>query len=114
MSCDVPKHRGIPAGRVISCNPKKRHVVVRLSTTLSVGDGIEIRSRGKHFGNVVTYLNKRGDVLRTAHAEETVTVGDIEGNIRPGSEVFKISDRELKKRAVQAYQKIPGRIPGRY
>ena len=111
MSCDVPKHRGIPAGRVISCNPKKRHVVVRLSTTLSVGDGIEIRSGGKHFGNVVTYLNKRGDVLRTAHAEETVTVGDIEGNIRPGSEVFKISDRELKKRAVQAYQKIPGRIP---
>ncbi len=111
MSCDLPKHRGIPAGRVLSCDPGKRRIVVKLSRPLSVGDGIEIRSGGKRFGNVVTYLNDRGNVLRTARADDTVTIGDIEGNIRSGSEVFKISDRQLKKRAEQMYQKIPGSIP---
>ena len=111
MSCDLPKHRGIPLGTVISCDPRKRHIVVRLSGDLSVGDGVEIRDGEKRYGNIVTYLNDRGNMQKKAQKGQTVTIGDIDGRIRPGSRIFKISDRELKKNAEQSWQKIQGRIP---
>ena len=111
MSCDVPKHRGVPVGRVISYDRKRGHAVIELSGQLSVGDGIEIRSGENLCGNVVTYLNDRGAMLKTAEAGRRVKVGDLEGKVVPGSTVFKITDRWLQQQAERSFQRIPGTLP---
>ena len=111
MSRDIPKHQGIPLGSVISCDSKRGHISARLTDTLSVGDGIEVRDGRRVCGNVVTYLNDRGTMLKSADAGRKVTVGDIKGQVRAGAEIFKITDKELMKRAEESYRKIPPSLP---
>lgn len=111
MSRDIPKHRGIPVGNVVSCDRKKGHIDAKLTDTLSVGDGIEVRDGRETCGNVVTYLNDRGTMLKSAEAGRRVTIGDIKGRVRIGAQIFKITDKELMKQAEESYRKIPPRLP---
>ncbi len=119
MSGDLSKHQGIYIGRVDAyaasrktngrkddeTNGKRQRglVTVRLAQKLSIGDGIEIRNRDLS-GNLITFM-KRGDKkVDTADKGELVTVGYVDGNILPGDLVYKITDKELMKRARSSFE----------
>ncbi len=115
MSSDISKHRGILIGKVVSVDSGRRHITAQLTDKLSVGDGIEVRaaSNGGNrevSGNVVTYLNNRGTMLKTAEPGMKVTVGDISGRIKSGARIFKITDSALMKEAEETYRKVPGTV----
>ncbi|MCI8284572.1 MAG: U32 family peptidase [Firmicutes bacterium] len=62
MSSDIPKHKGVKIGELVSFDGKKGHAVIKLFAELSNGDGIEIRDRKENVGNVITYIKERSDL----------------------------------------------------
>ena len=107
MSDDLPKHHGLKIGEIVSAERKRGHAFIKLSSELSNGDGIEIRSTGSaskgakkaalSAGGVITYIkqadtagkgkNKNGRrtgnsnaapaLLKKAERGQTVEAGDI-------------------------------------
>ena len=75
MSDDLPKHHGLRIGEIVSADRKRGHAFIKLSSELSNGDGIEIRSQessGKgakqaalSAGGVITYI-KQADAGRNS------------------------------------------------
>lgn len=61
MSTDLPKHRGVAIGRVLSIDRRKGHALVQLTSSLANGDGVEIRIPGNSStpvaGNRITYIS---------------------------------------------------------
>ncbi|HML37680.1 MAG TPA: U32 family peptidase [Bacillota bacterium] len=124
MSGELSKHQGIYIGEAIestfagkdpkirkepkdvagkSGNRQRGLVTIRLAEKLSVGDGIEIRSRELP-GNLVTFM-KRGDKrIDSAQKGEVITVGYIDGMVSPGDRVYKITDKSLMQRARASYE----------
>jgi len=106
-----PKHWGTYLGKVVSYQPKRELVTVKLEQEISEGDGIEIVN--EHLpGNVVTYLEKDGKQIKSAVSGDIVKLGDIRGSINVGEDVYKISDKslnsELKKITDgKCYKKVP-------
>lgn len=119
MSGEISKHQGIFTGKVVSYsgfgkNSGRRAerssgmrqrglVTVRLTEKLSVGDGIEIRT-SEMPGNVVTYMKKGDKKVDWADRGEIITVGYIDGSISPGDSVYKITDKELMRRARASFE----------
>lgn len=118
MSGNLSKHQGVPIGTVSAVSPQKKQVSIRLSGSLSMGDGIEIHTEqkggGKLPGNVVTYLcGKKGQVLRQAGEGEIVTAGDIDAEregsvIRPGDTVYRITKKRQLLEARASYENRSG------
>lgn len=105
MSDDLPKHHGVKLGELVSADRKRGHAVVKLSTELSNGDGVEIRAdagygaglkQNASAGGVITYIkqvensknkkeknnrtpekSKKAVLLKTAQRGQTVEIGDI-------------------------------------
>ncbi len=96
------KHWGTYLGKVTGRNPRKKFVDIRLSDSLSMGDGIEIVSKDMP-GNLVTRMLKDGQNAQCGRAGEIITVGYIEGNVKIGDSVYKISDKALNAEAAQTF-----------
>lgn len=107
MSDDLPKHHGLKIGELVSADRKRGHAFIKLSSELSNGDGIEIRSTGStaknkkqaalSAGGVITYIKQAGAgqnnknkksrasgnskaapaLLKKAERGQTVEAGDI-------------------------------------
>jgi len=119
LSGDLSKHQGIYIGKVVEStaagkpaggkhakrkgNRQRGLVTIRLSEKLSVGDGIEIRS-GELPGNLVTFLLRDNKKVDSAGKGDTVTVGYIDGVVTDGDKVYKITDKELMRRAKASYE----------
>ncbi|MGI6733680.1 MAG: DUF3656 domain-containing U32 family peptidase [Anaerovoracaceae bacterium] len=99
---DRAKHWGTYLGKVTGRNERKKYVDIRLEDTLSLGDGIEIVSEGLP-GNVVTRMLKKGQKAERGEKGQVVTVGYIDGEVRIGDPVYKISDKELNKEAEKTF-----------
>lgn len=84
-------------------NRQRGLVTIHLAERLSVGDGVEIRNQELP-GNLVTFMKKKGKKADSAEKGELVTVGYIDGTISPGDKVYKITDRELMRRAKASYE----------
>ncbi len=108
LSGDIPKHQGVLIGKVISSEPARRFIDIELSHNLSLGDGVEIRNKDLP-GNVVTYMKNKGVKCVSGEKGDILTIGDIDGIVRPGDEVYKITDKELMKRAQNTYLHKPSR-----
>jgi U32 family peptidase len=108
LSGDIPKHQGVLIGKVISSEPARRFIDIELTHNLSLGDGVEIRNKDLP-GNVVTYMKNRGVKCVSGEKGDILTIGDIDGIVKPGDEVYKITDKELMKRAQNTYLHKPSR-----
>lgn len=94
MSYERPKHWGTYLGKVLDYDKRRKLVKVRLENNLNMGDGIEVVN-DKLPGNIVTYIGKEKNQVKSAKSGEVVFIGDIEGNITKGNLVYKISDKLL-------------------
>lgn len=119
MSGDLSKHQGIYIGKVVRSSGAERAVkssdadkkgnrqrglvTIQLTEKLTVGDGIEIRNR-ELSGNLVTFMRRGDKKVDSAGKGETVTVGYIDGSMSPGDRVYRITDKELMKRARASYE----------
>lgn len=106
-----PKHWGVCIGKVVARDERKRLADIILYDDLSVGDGIEIANEQLP-GNIVTKMQKNKQKIEKACKGETVTVGYIDGIIKKGDAVYKISDKSLNKNAGETFagkfiKKIP-------
>lgn len=108
LSGDIPKHQGVLIGKVISSEPARRFIDIELTHNLSLGDGVEIRNKDLP-GNVVTYMKNKGAKCVSGEKGDILTIGDIDGIVRPGDEVYKITDKELMKKAQNTYLYKPTR-----
>lgn len=108
MYTKKPSHMGIKLGKVISYNPNKGYIKVKLEEDIDLGDSIKINESSCKSSE----LMKNNNNIKTAKAGETVTIGRIKGKINIGDIAYKtvsvalenkikqISAKENKKRKV--------------
>lgn len=96
------KHWGTYLGKVVGRNERRKYVDIRLEDTLALGDGIEIVNEALP-GNVVTWMQRKGQKVERGEKGQVVTVGYIDGAVRNGDPVYKISDKALNKQAAQTF-----------
>jgi len=113
LSGDLPKHQGIRVGVAKSADPARRLVEIKLEDKLSIGDGIEIMN-SELPGNIVTYMTVGGKKADSAGTCDTATVGYIDGRVRPGDPVNKITDKEQLKAARASFDGRRPRTSGLY
>ena len=97
MSGTVSKHQGMELGRVVG---RVNHNLVEISPLadrknpgLKVGDGVEIPGR-EPVGNIVTYIRPEG---------KNLVIGDLKGQVKPGSPVYKTSSKALLEEALETF-----------
>lgn len=97
-----PKHWGTYLGKVAGRNPKRRSLDILLAENLSLGDGVEIDNKTLP-GNIVTMMRIKDQKAVRAMAGDTVTIGYIDGNVNIGDPVYKITDKELNRKAGETF-----------
>lgn len=108
---DRAKHEGVYLGKVVGRDERLRSVQIKLEDALSMGDGIEIVNDSLP-GNLVTMMQKNGARIDHADAGDTITVGYIDGPVKSGDLVYKISDKALNKKAQETFSgKFIHRVP---
>ncbi|MBR2067316.1 MAG: U32 family peptidase, partial [Solobacterium sp.] len=104
-----PNHRGIPVGKVISCNGNK--VKVKLMDTLHQHDGLRILQEKEDIGLNASYMEKDGKYISVAKAHDIVTLRLKENErIEKDSIVLKTNDtylvNQLKNDIQQGNRKV--------
>jgi putative protease len=112
MSYRRPNNRGVPVGRVLAYDRRRKIATVKLNLPLRVGDGIEFWvSEGGRVGAEVRRLLGNGGEIDAAPTGAVVKVAAA-GRIRPGDRVFKTADAALLREAQASFngqeiRKIP-------
>jgi len=109
MSGNLPKHQGIYLGKVIESSQLKKtgnrqrgFLTIKLDTLLTIGDGIEVRNQ-ELSGNIITSMRKNDQKVNEAKPGDTVTIGYIDGIIKTGDLVYKISDKNIMIKAKESF-----------
>ena len=85
MYVDRPNHIGIEIGEVISYNPNKGHVKVKLSDEIDLGDSIAINNSSCKVSELMIGNNN----IKNGKKSQIVTIGRIKGKIFNGNRVYK-------------------------
>ena len=97
---DRPNHQGIPLGVVVESG--HHHVKIKLSESLSVGDGIRfLNDEGDDFGDLVSRIRINDVLVPLANKGEIVTL-DVAKTVNSGTQVIKTKDMLLELE-LQAY-----------
>lgn len=88
-----PNHIGTLLGEVISYNPNKGHVKIKLSKDLDLGDSIAIGDSSCK----ISELMQKNNNIKTAKANNVVTIGRIKGKIKPKDKVYKTVSIKLNQ-----------------
>lgn len=88
-----PNHMGTLLGEVISYNPNKGHVKIKLSKDLDLGDSIAIADASCK----ISELMQENNNIKTAKVNQIVTIGRIKGKIKPKDKVYKTVSIKLNQ-----------------
>lgn len=88
-----PNHIGTLLGEVISYNPNKGHVKIKLCKELDLGDSIAIGDSSCK----TSELMQKNNNIKTAKADDIVTIGRIKGKIKPKDKVYKTVSIKLNQ-----------------
>lgn len=103
-----PKNQGVLLGKVSDTKPL--YVKVKLSKSLSMGDGIEILNTQKDAVSfIATSILEKGRQVRFAQAGAEVWIGDVKAAVKEGSQVYKTLSKPLFDEARKSFEqkKIP-------
>lgn len=87
-----PNHMGVYLGKVISYNPNKGYVKIKLEEEIDLGDSIRIKENSCK----TSELMKNNNNIKSAQIGETVTIGRIKGKINVGDLVYKTVSLKLE------------------
>ena len=88
-----PNHIGTLLGEVISYNPNKGHVKIKLSKELYLGDSIAIGDSSCK----ISELMQKNNNIKMAKANDIVTIGRIKGKIKQKDKVYKTVSIKLNQ-----------------
>ena len=88
-----PNHMGTLLGEVISYNPNKGHVKIKLSKDLDLGDSIAIADASCK----ISELMQENNNIKTAKVNQIVTIGRIKGKIKSKDKVYKTVSIKLNQ-----------------
>lgn len=92
-----PNHIGLPIGEVVSYNPNKGHVKVKLFKQLNLGDSIVIGDSSCK----ISELMQDKQNIKFANNGQVVTIGRIKGKIKNGDKVYRTVLEKLNKDIIQ-------------
>lgn len=92
-----PNHMGVQVGEVISYNPSKGHVKIKLSKELNLGDSISINDSSCKISELMNGNNN----IKSASIRQVVTVGRIKGKILKGNKVYRTVSEKLNKEVIE-------------
>lgn len=88
-----PNHMGLTLGKIISYNPKKGYIKLKLENSISIGDSIQVEKENNNYN--VSELMLNGSNIKTANIGDIVEIGRLKGNISVNDNVFKTVDKLL-------------------
>lgn len=105
-----PNHMGLTLGKILSYNPKKGYIKLKLENSISIGDSIQVEKENNNYNVSELLLNNSN--IKTANIGDIVEIGRLKGNISVGDKVFKTVDKLLSLDAKKTfsgteYKKIP-------
>ena len=118
---DKSNNMGIYLGIVSKYNENKGHITLTLNETLNIGDTISVQNEDYKY--TVSELMEKKTNIKEGKIKQTVTIGRLKGNIKPGDKVYKLESialnnlakdsysSELKKTKINAYMKVKQNEP---
>lgn len=92
-----PNHMGVLLGKVMSYNPNRGYVKIKLEENIDLGDSIRIGESSCK----TSELMKNNNNIKTARLNEIVTIGRIKGKINVGDLVYKTVSLKLENQIKQ-------------
>jgi len=92
-----PNHIGIYAGTVVHYNANKGYVKLKTEREITLGDSISINNDSCKISELMIGNNN----IKVARIGQVITVGRLNGKIKPGDKVYKTVDIELNKQIEQ-------------
>ena len=92
-----PNHMGVLVGKVVSYNPNKGHVKVKLNNNIDLLDSIQIGNASCRISELMIGKNN----IKTADAGREVTIGRIKGKMFKDDKVYKTVSQKLNKQIEQ-------------
>lgn len=96
-----PNHMGVPLGKVMSYNPTRGYVKVKLEDNIDLGDSIRINESSCK----TSELMKNKNNIKTGTVGEIVTLGRIKGKINVGDLIYKTVSQKLESEINQISSK---------
>ena len=101
MYTQRPDHMGIFLGKVISYNPNRGYIKLKLEEEIDLGDSIKINKNSCK----ISELMKNNNNIKNAKSGEIVTIGRIKGTIKAGDSVYKTVSLKLENKIKQKNSK---------
>lgn len=96
-----PNHMGVFLGKVMSYNPNRGYVKIKLEDGFDLGDSIRINESSCK----TSELMKNNNNIKTGTVGDVVTLGRIKGKINVGDFVYKTVSLKLENQIKQIYSK---------
>lgn len=99
---EKPNHMGIYVGNISNLKPKKGHVFVNLTNSLSLGDIIQFEKESTKY--TISELMLKEKNIPSACRGQLIEIGRMKGNLNIGDKIYRISSKELSTLAENSYQ----------
>lgn len=96
---EKPDNTGIYIGNVTKFNSSKRHIKLKLTNSLAIGDKISINSNKYNVSELM--INNKN--VRTANINDFVEIGRMKRNISENDKIYKIESKELTDTALKSF-----------
>jgi len=118
---DKSNNMGIYLGNVSKFNENKGYITLTLNEKLNIGDVISVQNEDYKY--TVSELMDKKVNIKEGKPKQTVTIGRLKGNIKPGDKLYKLESialnnlaqasysSEFKKTKINAYIKIKQNEP---
>lgn len=98
-----PNNRGLYLGRVQKFNPDKGHIQLTSNEILSIGDTISLEKETGTY--TISELMLGNSNIEESLPFQPVTIGRMKGNISVGDKIYKMSNKELTRIALESLNK---------
>ena len=100
---EKPSNMGLFLGRVQKYNSKKGYITIKLNESIDIGDTISIDNEDGTY-TISELMDTNMNNIKTTKINQTVIVGRMKGNIKLGSNIYKMSSKKLNILSHESYQ----------
>lgn len=98
---DKSNNMGIYLGNISKYNENKGHITLTLNEPINIGDTISVQNEDYKY--TVSELMEGKNNIKEGKLKQTVTIGRLKGNIKPGDKVYKLESTTLNALAKASY-----------
>jgi len=103
-----PNNMGLYLGRVQKFNPDKGHITLSSKESLSIGDTVSLEHESGTY--TISELMIGNSNIEESLPFQPVTIGRMKGNINIGDKIYKMSNHELNRIALETLNKETKKI----